>query len=159
MALAIILVLIAVGSVLFHIYSPWWWDTIASNWGGVDNTIIITFWITGAAFVAIIFFIAYCIVRYRHRKGERAHYQPHNTKLEWTLTAVTSVGVIAMLAPGLVVYSELIHPPKDAAIVEVLGQQWQWRFRYPGKDGKLGTTDTRFITADNPFGVNPDDPN
>jgi len=41
----------------------------------------------------------------------------------------------------------------------VVGQQWQWSFRLPGKDGRLGTSDTRNVTADNPLGLNPNDPN
>jgi cytochrome c oxidase subunit II len=41
----------------------------------------------------------------------------------------------------------------------VLGQQWQWRFRFAGPGGKLGTTDVRYIGNDNPFGLNPADPN
>ncbi|MEP4559689.1 MAG: cytochrome-c oxidase, partial [Nitratireductor sp.] len=32
MAVALVLVLIVAGSVLFHILSPWWWTPIASNW-------------------------------------------------------------------------------------------------------------------------------
>src|SRR3954462_15957220 len=47
MATAILLVLVAVGSVVFHFLSPWWWTPIASNWAYIDPTIIITFWITG----------------------------------------------------------------------------------------------------------------
>jgi cytochrome c oxidase subunit 2 len=42
-------------------------------------------------------------------------------------------------------------------VLEVLGQQWQWRFRFPGADGKLGATDARFVTAANPFGIDPTD--
>ena len=57
MAIALILILIAVGSVLFHVLSPWWWTPIASNWQYIDDTIIITFWITGAVFVAIVAFM------------------------------------------------------------------------------------------------------
>jgi cytochrome c oxidase subunit II len=52
----------------------------------------------------------------------------------------------------------MITPPDDAAVVEVLGQQWQWRFRFPGEDGRLGLSDIRFISPANPFGLNPDDP-
>lgn len=78
--------------------------------------------------------------------------------MEWWLTGLTSAGVIAMLTPGLVVYADMIHEPKEAAIVEAVGQQWQWRFRFPGKDGELGTSDIRFVSADNPLGVNPNDP-
>jgi cytochrome c oxidase subunit II len=43
MAVAIILLLVAVGSVLFHIFSPWWWTPIASNWRYIDDTITLTF--------------------------------------------------------------------------------------------------------------------
>ena len=50
MAVAIILLLVAIGSVLFHIYSPWWWTPIATNWSYIDHTINITFWITGFVF-------------------------------------------------------------------------------------------------------------
>ena len=48
MPIAIALVLVVFGSVLFHLLSPWWWTPIASNWGYIDNTITITFWITGS---------------------------------------------------------------------------------------------------------------
>ena len=44
----VVLILVAVGTVVFHFWSPWWWTPIASNWGAIDTTIIITFWITGA---------------------------------------------------------------------------------------------------------------
>ena len=159
MAFAIVLILIVVASVVFHFLSPWWFTPVASNWGGVDDTINITFVVTGIAFVAINLFIAYAIVRYRHREGRRAAYEPESKKLEWWLSGLTTVGVCAMLAPGLFVYNDLIHPPKDAMIVEVLAQQWQWRYRFPGKDGKLGLTDPQFIRADDPFGMNPADPN
>jgi cytochrome c oxidase subunit 2 len=49
--------------------------------------------------------------------------------------------------------------PKDAQVVEVLAQQWHWSYRLPGKDGKLGTVHSRFVTDANPFGMNPGDPN
>src|ERR671913_222402 len=61
MPVVIALVLIALGSVLFHAVSPWWWTPIASNWGYIDATLIITFWITGAVFVAVVLFMAYCV--------------------------------------------------------------------------------------------------
>ena len=54
MVVALLLLAVGIGSVLFHFLSPWWWTPIASNWGYIDNTIIITFWITGAVFVAVV---------------------------------------------------------------------------------------------------------
>ncbi len=158
MTLAIVLVVIAIGSVLFHFLSPWHQTEVASNWGGIDHTLAITLVITGIVFVAINFFVAYTVIRFRNRKGVQASYQPHNKKLELWLTGITTAGIVAMLAPGLLVYSDMIHPPKDATQVEVLGQQWQWSFRLAGRDGKLGRSDMRFVSATNTFGLDPDDP-
>ena len=156
---ALAMLFVAIGTVGFHFLSPWWWTPIASNWGYVDDTIIITFWITGVVFIAIIVFVAYCIYRYRHQEGRRAVYEPENKKLEWWLTGLTTVGVAGMLTPGLFVWDQFVTVPKEATEVEVLGQQWQFTFRLPGKDGVLGTSEARYISPENPFGLTPDDPN
>jgi cytochrome c oxidase subunit II len=155
---ALVLILVAVSTVAFHFLSPWWWTPIASNWGYVDDTIIITFWITGVVFIGIISFMAYCVFRYRHQEGRRAAYEPENKKMEWWLTGLTTVGVAGMLTPGLFVWNKFVTVPKEAAEFEVLGQQWQYSFRFPGKDGVLGTSDSRNISSENPFGLNPNDP-
>ena len=157
MPTAIILVLVALGSVLFHLLSPWWWTPIASNWDYIDHTIIITFWITGIAFTAILLFMAYCVFRFRHQPGRQAIYNPENKKLEWWLTIGTGVGVAALLAPGLFVWNEFVTVPPGVSEIEVIGQQWQWNFRLSGKDGRLGTSDTSYISPDNPLGLNPND--
>ena len=159
MIIPIILVLVAVGSVLFHLLSPWWWTPIASNWNYIDGTIIITFWITGVAFVAVILFMSYCVFRFRHKEGRRAAYEPESKRLELWLTIGTAVAVAAMLAPGLFVWHRFVTVPEGASEFEVVGQQWQWSFRLPGKDGRLGTVDTRYVSSDNPLGLNPSDPN
>lgn len=158
MAVALILVLVAVGSVVFHLLSPWWWTPIASNWRYIDETILVTFWITGVVFVAVVLFMAYCVFRFRHRAGRKATYEPENKKLEWWLTIATAVGVAAMLAPGLFVWNQFVTVPQDAAEVEIVGRQWQWSYRLPGRDGRLGTSDVRLISPDNPLGLNPHDP-
>jgi cytochrome c oxidase subunit 2 len=158
MPTAIILLLVAVGSVLFHLLSPWWWTPIASNWGYIDNTITITFWITGFVFFAVIAFMAYCVFRFRHQEGRKADYEPENKRLEWWLTVATAVGVTAMLVPGLFVWRQFVTVPPDATEIEVMAQQWRWSYRLPGKDGRMGTSDVRHVSADNPLGLNPNDP-
>ncbi|MDP6260111.1 MAG: cytochrome c oxidase subunit II [Rhodospirillales bacterium] len=159
MVLAIILVLLAVGSVIFHFWSPWWFTPIASNWGSMDDAINITFAITGVAYVAVILFMAYCIYKYRHREDRRADYEPENTKLELWLTWITAAGVVGLLTPGLIAWNDFVTVPEDATEFEVVGSQWEWKYRLPGKDGKLGTSSIRLIADNNPFGINPKDPN
>jgi cytochrome c oxidase subunit 2 len=157
MAIAVVLVLLVVGSVIFHFLSPWWFTPIASNWTTMDDTVILTFWVTGIVFVAINLFLAWVVLRYRHRAQQKATYDPENKKLEWWLTIVTSIGVAAMLAPGLFVWGKFVIVPADAAIVEVIGQQWHWSFRFPGDDGELGHSSAALVTPENPFGLDPDD--
>ena len=158
MPIAIALVLLVVGSVIFQFASPWYFTPIASNWGAMDDTISLTFWITGVVFVAVNLFMAYCVIRFRYRKDKRAAYEPENKKLEWWLIGVTAVGVAGMLAPGLFVWAKFVEVPNDAAVVEVVGRQWTFSYRFPGSDGKLGTVDSKYVSDKNPFGINPDDP-
>jgi len=159
MIFAFALILLVIGTVLFHFLSPWWFTPLASNWGMMDRTVDITFWVTGIVFVAVNLFMAYAVIRYRHRDGQRAHYEPENKKLEWWLTGVTSVGIAALLAPGLVVWAKFVTVPDGTPEVEVLAQQWNFSYRFPGKDGKLGATNMQLVNADNPFGIDPHDAN
>lgn len=165
MALAVVIFLLVIGSVLFHFANTswfadaWWFTDIAADWGSIDFTINVTFWVTGFVFIAINLFLAYCVYRFRQKDGHTAVYEPENTKLEVGLSAITTIGVIAMLAPGLVVWANFVTVPEEATEFEAMGQQWQWAFRYPGADGVMGTADTQLVTESNPFGVNMADPN
>ena len=158
MGFAIVLVLLIIGTIIFHFASPWWFTEIASNWTMIDTTISITFWVTGIVFVLVNLFMAYAVYKFRHRKGQTAHYEPENKRLEFWLTLITAVGVAAMLAPGLFVWAKFVDVPDDAVEVEVVGQQWHWSYRYPGDDDVMGRTDVALMTVDNPFGMDPDDP-
>lgn len=152
------IVLLVVGSVYFHFASPWYFTEIASNWGLIDITVDITFWVTGIVFVAVNLFTAYCIVKFRHKPGHKAHYEPESHKLELILTGITTIGVAAMLAPGLIAWGVFVNVPEDALQVEATGKQWSWSYRLPGEDGQFGNTDVRQMTPANPLGVDPEDP-
>ena len=159
MPLAVVLILLVVGSILFHVLSPWTFTPLASNWSMVDFTVDLTLYVTGLVFVAVNLFMAYCVIKFRYKKGARATYEPENKKLEGWLTIWTALGVAAMLTPGLLVWAQFVTVPEEAHVVEAVGQQWHWTFRYPGDDGKFGEVDAERISDDNPFGMDPDDPN
>jgi cytochrome c oxidase subunit 2 len=156
-ALAVVIVLLVIGSLIFHFASPWYFTPLASNWSTIDFTVDVTFWVCGIVFVAVNLFTAYCVWRFRARAGNKAHYEPESTKLEIVLTAFTTVGVAAMLTPGLFVWAEFVQVPDDAATIEAVGKQWHWSFRLPGADNQLGASDVRHMSVDNPLGVDPAD--
>ena len=159
MFVAVIFAIIIIASIIFHFWSPWWWTPVASNWGNIDATIILSFWVTGAVFVGVCLFMAYCVWRYRYRPDRRAEYEPENKKLEWRLTWLTSLGVAALLAPGLLVWNQFVTVPQNAFNVEVLAYQWGWNYRLSGEDGILGKTDAKLVSYENPYGLNLNDPN
>lgn len=158
MLLAIVLVLLVVATLAFHFLSPWYFTPLASNWGLIDLTVNVTFIVTGLVFVAANLFMAWCVIRYRHRAGHKADYDPENAKLETWLTVGTSIGVAVMLAPGLVVWGQFVNVPDEAEEFEAVGQQWHWSYRFPGEDGQFGNVDIRHMTPENPFGMDPEDP-
>jgi cytochrome c oxidase subunit 2 len=159
--MAVVLILLVVGTLVFHFIAPsfgWTFTDLASNWSQIDDTINITFWVTGIVFVAVNLFMAYAVIKYRARKGNKATYDPENKKLETWLTVLTSVGVAAMLTPGLFVWGDFVNVPDDAMEIEAVGQQWHWTYRLPGEDGQFGNVKAELITNDNPFGMDPEDP-
>ena len=159
MFVSVIFVLIIIGSIIFHFWSPWWWTPVASNWGNIDDTIILSFWVTGAVFVAVCLFMAYCVWAYRYRPDRKAEYKPEDKKLEFRLTWLTALGVAALLAPGLVVWNKYITVPENALKIEVVAYQWGWNYRLPGEDGILGKTSVGLISDENPYGLDSSDPN
>ena len=154
----IIFFLVILGSILFHIFTPWYWTDVASNWGSMDDTITLTFWIGGGVFILVCLFMVYCVFKYSYKEGRKAEYKPEDKKLERILTWLTTLGVAALLAPGLIVWNQFINVPSNAIHVDVMAWQWGWQYRLPGKDGKLGTTTVANISDNNPFGINLDDP-
>ena len=150
---------VIVGSILFHVFTPWWWTDIASNWGAMDDTIVLTFWIGGGVFIAVCLFMVYCIFKFSYKEGRKVEYKPEDNKLEIILTVVTTLGVAALLAPGLIIWNQYINTPSNAINIEVMARQWGWQYRLPGEDGKLGTSNIVNINDQNPFGINLDDQN
>lgn len=157
-ALAAALALVIIGAVALAATQLWWLTPLASNWGSIDVALQITLVATGVAFVLINGFLAYVVIRYRAREGARALFFPDHPPLEKTLVVLTSIGIIVLIAPGLYFYAQAINPPADALEVEVLGFQWGWSYRYAGPDGRLGATDPRLMTRDNPHGLVETDP-
>jgi len=159
MHIGFIFLAVIVGSVLFHIFTPWYWTDIASNWGAMDDTITLTFWVGGGVFVAVCLFMIYCVFKFSYKEDRKAEYKPEDKKLEKILTIATTLGVVALLAPGLIVWNQFVNVPKNALEIDVMAWQWGWQYRLPGEDGKLGNTKVVNINDDNPFGIIAEDPN
>ena len=116
----------------------------------MDLTVDLTFWVTGVVFIILNGFswsgsssstatarVCKCALR----AGEPP-------KLEWWLTVITSVGVscdAGARSVGLGQASSMCRTMR--LMVEVVGQQWHWSFRFPGEDGVLGQADVGLMNG------------
>lgn len=89
--------------------------------------------------VLVFILLAYIILRFRHRPGDAEPKQIHgNTRLElaWTLVPALILAVIAV--PTVQTIFETYEIPgedEDALVIDVVGWQWWFEFRYPVAGG------------------------
>ena len=113
----------------------------------VDDLYYMILALTGVVFFGVEFLLLYFIIRYRHQEGKPAHYTHGNKTAEvlWTVTPALILTWLALYQKD-VWFEAKQGCPKDPSNpniyrVEVLAQQFQWNFRYPGADGKFKTPD------------------
>jgi cytochrome c oxidase subunit 2 len=128
---------------------------------GVDTLIYVTLAITGFVFVITQVLLFWFAFKYQEKEGKTAFYFPHNNKLEVIWTVIPAIALTILVAFGLKHWFQLTsEAPKDAAVVEITGKQFNWIYRYPGKDGQLGRRDFKNIdpAKGNELGVDWNDP-
>jgi len=120
----------------------------------IDAMYHFNWYLLGIVFVLTNIALFYFAGRYYHRPGTKAFWYPHNNRLELVWTVVPAIVLVGVIIYGLTVWNKITAAPAPGtAEVEVYGKQFDWTFRYPGKDGQLGATDFRLINGDNPLGV------
>src|SRR5262249_7871285 len=127
----------------------------------IDRVFLVTLVITGILFVLLQGVLAYLAFRYTDRRPGRARYwiRPGLEKRFALVAGIIIFGVdVTIYALGERQWFRAWGPsPPGTPIVEVMGEQFVWNFRYPGQDGVFGKTDPTLISSTNPFGVDKTD--
>jgi cytochrome c oxidase subunit 2 len=137
----------------------------AEHGPGLDNLMFYVHLLMFALLVGWSVFFVYTIYRFRQRKNPKAnHYgvRTHaSTYLEAAVALVEAVLLIGFAVPLWARAASASNFPaeKDAVVVRVIGRQFNWVARYPGPDRVFGKGDPRLVTAENPLGTDPNDPN
>lgn len=117
------------------------------------------FWVTMAvivvAFTVISIVMFIFIYKYQYREGQKAKFFPDNHYLELAWTIVPAIVLAILIFTGLSTWNEITAPAsKEAEVIEVIGQQFAWTARYPGKDNELGKVNYKLIdNVGNEFGL------
>ena len=105
----------------------------------VDSMLWITIAVTGIVFIATQFILFWFAYKYQESDSRKVFYFPHNNKLEMLWTIVPAIVLTVLVVIGLRNWFLFTgEPPKEAMVVEVTGKQFNWIYRYPGKDGAFG---------------------
>jgi cytochrome c oxidase subunit 2 len=146
--LAVVIWLLTIFSVgLF--FAGWWFPPSISEHGpAYDQQFLVTIIVVGISFVLAQVGLGYMVWRYRDTGGnERALYSHGSNRLEMTWTLITALIFISLAVLGQRVWASLhFQPaPQGSAQVQVVAQQFQWNFHYPGKDNRFGKTDPKLV--------------
>ena len=144
-----------------------WQPLLASDHGaGVDEIISYLLLTTGVVFLVGHFVLGWCVWRFREGNGEanQTTFERPSKRVEWAWAAMPLILFVGVSEFGVVILGapvwEKIYgdAPKDALHIEVVGKQFEWIVRYPGKDSKFGKVAPEYVNdADNPIGLDEDD--
>ena len=138
-------------------------DAASEHGPELDNLMMIT--------MALIFFVQtitqallhYFAFKYRGRQGQKALYFADSNKLEFIWSIIPAIVLAVLILYGLYPWTNIMFvdekDEKDAIVIELYAQQFNWEARYSGEDGVLGKANVRYIEGVNNLGLDLSDPN
>jgi len=126
----------------------------------VDDLIIYVHWLMIALFIGWLAYFAYALFRFHRSRNPKADYlgvRNHASNYIEVVVALIEAVILIGVAVPMWAKTWVGETPdeKNSTVIQIVAQQFAWNVRYPGKDHKFGAQDMRFVTADNPFGVDP----
>jgi cytochrome c oxidase subunit II len=128
----------------------------------IDHIIEFCHWFMGALFLGWSAYFIYVLLRFRKGRHPVADHEgvknAISTHLEFSVVLIEAVLLIAFAVPLWAKRVNEFPPTKDAILVHVIGQQFNWNFHLPGPDGQFGRRQPDLVSNSNPLGLDPNDP-
>jgi len=130
----------------------------------VDHMLEFCHWFMLLLFVGWSIFFFYTIFRFHRSRNPRANYHGVKSKasahLEFSVVLVEAILLLGFALPlwGNRVTAEQFPDRDQAFRVRAIGEQFWWNFHYPGADGVFGRQSAYLVSANNPLGLDPEDP-
>jgi cytochrome c oxidase subunit 2 len=124
---------------------PWWWPSEVSTFGDdidslfrqVSAMILVFFVLTEGLLVWFVF-------KYAKKTPGKAVFTHGNHKLEMLWTGIPAALLVFIALTQMSTFADIKFVGSMKGVptfADVFASQFDWRFRYPGKDGRLGTVD------------------
>jgi cytochrome c oxidase subunit 2 len=130
-------------------------EAASAHGGAIDSMFTTTTILTLIVFVITqICLFGFAFV-YRGSDKRKAYFLPHNNTIEKIWTIVPAAVLTILVVFGFFTWQKVMDSKevKGDLNIDVTGHQFAWEIRYPGADGKLGSTNFRLYTATNKLGV------
>ncbi len=129
----------------------------------VDHMLEFCHWFMLVLFIGWTAYFLYCLFRFHRSRHPKASYHGVKSKVSAHIEfSVVLVEAVLLLGFGIPLWGKrVLDFPKDspdALRIRAIGEQFAWTFHYAGADGKFGRQDAKYITASNPLGLDPNDP-
>jgi cytochrome c oxidase subunit 2 len=128
----------------------------------IDHIIEFCHWFMGALFLGWSAYFVYVLLRFRKGRHPVADHEGVksgiSTHLEFSVVLIEAVLLIAFAVPLWAKRVNEFPPTKDAVLVHVIGQQFNWNFHLPGPDGQFGRRQLDLVSNSNPLGLDSNDP-
>jgi cytochrome c oxidase subunit 2 len=97
--------------------------------------------------------------KYYYRKGNKATFFAHSTKLEMIWTIIPAIVLAVIISYGLKTWNAITTDvdPKETVLIELYAKQFDWTARYAGNDNVLGSTNYKLIADGNELALDASD--
>jgi len=123
---------------------------VSTHGHAIDGLFTFILVLTGVVFVMTELVLVVFLWRYDHRTNQepvKFVHGSHNLEVVWTIVPAATLLFIAIYQMNT--WADIkINRPDMPPTVRVTARQFEWRLRYPGKDGVLGTQDDIFAVND-----------
>ena len=127
----------------------------------IDHMLEFCHWFMLALALGWSIFFVYTLWRFRAGRSPKADYYGVRTKASTHIEfMVILIDVLLLIGFAVPMWrTRVLHFPLGEAIrIKVVGQQFLWNFHYAGPDGVFGRQDPTLISANNPVGLDQNDP-
>jgi cytochrome c oxidase subunit 2 len=146
---------------LAPVYQHWLPVDVSEHGHTIDHLFYFILWLTGVVFVATEGTLFWFLWRFDSREKRKVVYShgSHSLEIIWTIIPAATLLFIAIYQMNAWAESKIRNPAAgpDGILgtaddmpptLEVTARQFEWRLRYPGKNGVLGDQDDVHVVND-----------
>lgn len=151
---SLLFLLVPILGVACFVWAPfnqhWLPRDISEHGHTIDHLFLFCLILTGVVFVItelILFWFLWKYYAPANAEPVKYTHGSHNLEIVWTIVPAATLLFIAIYQMNA--WAEVkINVPEVPPMAEVVARQFEWRIRYPGPDGHLGTADDLYDVND-----------